>query len=114
MAASSLPNEVEQEEYNQANGVVTINTKELQELRKLVTDLKNNQLTLQANNNINNNNNNNNNNNKEKIWKYYWTHDACSHVGQDCKYNADGHEDTVTFSNRKCGSELRLKKANME
>ena len=40
MAVSSLLNEVEQEEYNQTNGVVTINTKELQELRKLVTDLK--------------------------------------------------------------------------
>ena len=40
MSASSLPNEVEQEECNQENGVVTINTKELQELRKLVTDLK--------------------------------------------------------------------------
>ena len=38
MSASSLPIEVEQEESNQANGVGTITVKELQELRKLVTD----------------------------------------------------------------------------
>ena len=40
MSASSFPNDVEQKESNQANGVVTITVKELQELRKLVTDLK--------------------------------------------------------------------------
>ena len=74
MSASSLPNEVEQEEYNQANGVVTINAKELQELRKLVTDLKNHQLTPQANNN---------NDNKQNVLKYCWAHGAYSYVGQD-------------------------------
>ena len=40
MSASSFPNDVEQKESNQDNGVVTITIKELQELRKLVTDLK--------------------------------------------------------------------------
>ena len=50
MSTSSFPNDVKQEESNQANGVVTITVKELQELRKLVTDLKNNRLTPQDNN----------------------------------------------------------------
>ena len=40
MSTSSFPNDVEQKESNQANGVVNITVKELQELRKLVTDLK--------------------------------------------------------------------------
>ena len=35
MSDSSLPNEVEQEESHQINGVVTITVKDLQELRKL-------------------------------------------------------------------------------
>ena len=35
-------------------------------------------------------------------------------MGRDCKYKADGHEDTTTFEDRKGGSELRLKKANKE
>ena len=102
MSTSSFPNDVEQEESNQASGVVTITVKELQELRKLVTDLKNNRLTPQDDNT------------KQKNWKYCWKYGACSHVGRDCKYKADGHEDTATFNDRKGGSELRLKKSNKE
>ena len=48
----------------------------------------------------------------KKNWKYCWTHGACSHVGQDCKYKADGHEDTATFNDLNGGSKLRLNKAN--
>ena len=45
-----ISNDVKPEESNQTNGVAIITIKELQELRKLVTDLKNNRLTPQDNN----------------------------------------------------------------
>ena len=40
MSPTSLPDVVAQEESNQTYGIVSITVKELQELRKLVTDLK--------------------------------------------------------------------------
>ena len=98
MSVSSLQDDIEQEEYNQVNGVVTVTVKGLQELRKLVTDLKLNKLTSRDNN-------------KQKSWN------TDGHMGMficrgNCNYKADGHIDKANYTNRKGGSELRLKKVD--
>ena len=51
---------------------------------------------------------------KHEIWKYCWTHGARSDAEKNTNYKADGYKDEATFTNRKGGSELRLKKDDKE
>ena len=44
---------------------------------------------------------------KKRKWnqmKYCWIHGACNHWSPECRSKADGHQDSVTFQDRKGGS----------